>query len=157
MEICVPPSALNSPQRACWVLDRPARLEYIDVIRGDDDAIVDFHFLTKFDVKGRDIIILKDVIRSGIIEGYLMDQLREENPRSIRFACLVDRPQERKISLLADYVLFPSEEGMLVGYGMAYRGEGGNLPFIAQLSPQDLKEPFDPPTGVFRRKPNAEG
>lgn len=130
---------------------RPIRIEYIDVIRGDDEEIVDFHFVTKFRVKDKDIIILKDVVRSGIIESYLMNQLREEGPRSIRFACLVDRPQERKSSLFVDYVLFPSEEGLLVGYGMEYRGEGANFPGIAQVRTEG-DAPFDPPTGRYRIK-----
>lgn len=105
-------------------IPRSVRLEYIDVIRGGEEEIVDFHFVTPFNVRGADIIILKDVIRSGIIESYLADQLREEGPNSIRFAAIVDRPQERKSSLLVDYVLFPSEDGVLVGYGMEFAGEG---------------------------------
>jgi hypoxanthine phosphoribosyltransferase len=122
-------------------IPRPLRMEYIDVIRGgNEDEIMDFQFVTSFPVKGMDLIVLKDVIRSGVIETYLLNQLREEGPRSIRFASLVDRPQERKSSLFVDYVLFPSEEGVLVGYGMEYKGEGGNLPFIAQV-----KTPGDPP------------
>ena len=121
-------------------LPRSVRLEYIDVIRGSEEEIVDFHFVTPFNVRGADIIILKDVIRSGIIETYLADQLREEGPTSIRFAAIVDRPQERKSSLLVDYVLFPSEDGVLVGYGMEYGGEGGNFPFIAKV-----RTPGDPP------------
>lgn len=131
-------------------ISRPVRLEYIDVLRGPDEEIVDFHFVTKFPIAGKDLVILKDVIRSGIIEGYLMDQLREEKPASIRFGCLVDRPQERKVSLLVDYVLFPGEEGVLVGYGMEYRGLAGNLPYIAQVKTEGEK-PFDPPTGWIKR------
>ena len=115
-------------------LPRRVRIEYIDVIRGkDEDEIVDFHFMTRFVRKDADLIVLKDVVRSGVIETYLLNQLREEGPRSIRLASLVDRPQERKSSLVTDYVLFPSEEGILVGYGMEYQGEGGNFPFIAQI------------------------
>jgi hypoxanthine phosphoribosyltransferase len=122
-------------------IPRPLRLEYIDVIKaGNEDEISNLQFVTSFPIKGMDLIVLKDVIRSGVIETYLMTQLREEGPRSIRFASLVDRPQERKSSLFVDYVLFPSEEGVLVGYGMEYKGEGGNLPFIAQV-----KTPGDPP------------
>lgn len=131
-------------------IPRPLRLEYIDVIRaGNEDEIVDFQFVTSFPVKGMDLIVLKDVIRSGVIETWLMNHLREEGPRSIRFASLVDRPQERKSSLYVDYVLFPSEEGVLVGYGMEYRGEGGNLPFIAQV-----RTPGDPPFAAGQTNPS---
>ncbi len=132
------------------VIPRPARLEYIDVIRGGaEEEIVDFHFVTPFNVRDADLIIVKDVIRSGIIESYLADQLREERPKSIRFAAIVDRPQERKSSLLVDYVLFPSEEGVLVGYGMECRGEGGNFPFIGKVRTSE-EPPFLERTGPIR-------
>jgi hypoxanthine phosphoribosyltransferase len=131
-------------------IPRALRLEYIDVIRGgNEEEIVDFQFVTSFPVKGMDLIVLKDVIRSGVIETWLMNHLREEGPRSIRFASLVDRPQERKSSLYVDYVLFPSEEGVLVGYGMEYKGEGGNLPFIAQV-----RTPGDPPFAAGHTNPS---
>lgn len=128
-------------------VSRPCRVAYIDVIRGkDDEEIVDFHFVTRFPVRGKDLVVCKDVVRSGVIESYLLNQLREEAPRSMRFASLVDRPHERKSSLLVDYVLLPSAEGTLVGYGMEYREEGGNLPYIAQVR---TTEDFEP-TGRFR-------
>lgn len=131
-------------------LRRDVRIEYLSVLRGGGtDEIVDFHFVSRFDMKGADLVILKDVVRSGIVETYLVNQLREEGPRSIRLACVVDRPQERKSSLLADYVLFPSEEGVLVGYGMEYQGEGGNFPFIAQVRTEG-EDPFNPPTGEVK-------
>ena len=131
-------------------LSRPLRLEYIDVIKGgEEDEIKNFQFVTSFPIKDMDVIILKDVIRTGVIETYLLNQLREEGPRSIRFASLVDRPQERKSSLFVDYVLFPSEEGVLVGYGMEYKGEGGNFPFIAQV-----RTPGDPPFDAGRERPS---
>ena len=108
---------------------RPVRCEYIDVLRdGEAEKVVNYHFLAPFDVKDAHLVILKDVIRSGIVETWLLSQLREEKPRSLRFACVVDRPQERKSSLLADYVLFPSEEGVLVGYGMEYQRRRGQPP-----------------------------
>ena len=59
-----------------------------------------------------------------------LEQLLSD-PKS--FAALVDRPQERKCPLLVDYVLFPSEEGILVGYGMEYEGRWGNLPGLHVL------------------------
>lgn len=131
-------------------LRRTVRIEYIAVLRGSEaDEIVDFHFVTRFDAKGADLVVLKDVVRSGVVESYLLNQLREEGPRSIRLACLVDRPSERKSSLLTDYVLFPSEEGVLVGYGMEYKSEGGNFPFIARVRIEG-EDPFNPPTGEVR-------
>ncbi len=124
-------------------IPRSTRCEYIDVIRkGEAEEVTNLNFITSFDVKDANVVVLKDVTRSGVIETYLVNQLLELSPHSIRFAALVDRPQERKCPLLVDYVLFPSEEGILVGYGMEYQGEGGNLPFIAQVRTEG-EAPFD--------------
>jgi hypoxanthine phosphoribosyltransferase len=121
------------------------RCEYIDVLReGAQEKVVNYHFLAPFDVAGADLVVLKDVVRSGVVESWLQSQLREEKPRSIRFACVVDHPQERKSALRADYVLFPAEESILVGYGMEYDGEGGNFPFIAQVRTEG-EAPFGSP------------
>ena len=122
---------------------RKVRCEYIDVLReGAQEKVVNYHFLAPFDIVDSPLVILKDVIRSGVVESWLQSQLREEKPRSIRFACVVDHPQDRKSSLRADYVLFPAEESVLVGYGMEYDGEGGNFPFIAQVRTEG-EAPFE--------------
>lgn len=124
-------------------ITQAVRCEYIDVIKkGDGEEVTNLNFITSFDVKDTNVIVLKDVTRSGVTETYLVNQLLELSPRSIRFAALVDCPQERKCPLLVDYVLFPSEEGILVGFGMEYQGEGGNLPFIAQVRTEG-EAPFD--------------
>jgi len=133
-------------------ISKPLRIEYIDVIRkGDDEEITNLDFIASFNVQDANVVVLKDVTRSGVIETYLMNQLKELQPRSIRFAAVVDRPQERKSSLLVDYVLFPSEEGILVGYGMEYQGEGGNLPFIAQVRTEG-EPPFEAGEGSGGRR-----
>jgi hypoxanthine phosphoribosyltransferase len=124
-------------------VSRPVRCEYIDVLRdGESEKVVNYHFLAPFDVADAHLVVLKDVVRSGVVETWLQNQLREEKPRSIRFACVVDHPQERKSALRADYVLFPAEEGVLVGYGMEFMGEGGNFPFIAQVRTEG-EAPFE--------------
>ena len=131
---------------------KECRIEYVDVHRGQGGEVTALHFVRNFRAAGSDVVVLKDVVRSGITERYLHDQFREDKPRSIRFACIVDRPQERKLSFVVDYVLFPSEEGVLAGYGMEFRGEGGHYPFIAQLKTGG-EAPFDPPTGPIRISP----
>ena len=127
-------------------VSRTVRCEYIDVLReGGSGKVVSYHFLAPFDVADAHLILLKDVVRSGVVESWLQNQLREEKPRSIRFACMVDHPQERKSPLRVDYVLFPAQESVLVGYGMALQGEGGNFPFIAQVRTEG-EAPFEPAT-----------
>jgi len=117
-------------------LSRPHGFEFINVTRreaGGKESI-EIDFSTPLSVSGKEVIVLKDVVNTGVIESYLMNQLRNDGPASIRFAAIVDKPQERRSSLLVDYVLFTdSASEILVGYGMEHGGQYGQLPHIAVL------------------------
>jgi hypoxanthine phosphoribosyltransferase len=115
---------------------QPHRFEFITVARreaGGNESI-EMDFSTPLAVTGKDLLILKDVVNTGVTETYLMTQLRNDEPSSLRFAAIVDRPQERRTSLLVDYVLFTSDASeVLVGYGMEHGGRYGNLPDISSI------------------------
>lgn len=117
-------------------IERPHGFEFINVMRretGGNESI-EIDFSTPLSVAGRDILVLKDVVNTGVIETYLMNQLRVDNPASVRFAAIVDKPQERRSSILVDYVLFTSNDSdLLVGYGMEQGGRHGHLPYIASV------------------------
>lgn len=113
----------------------PIGLEYINVRRAEgSDEILQIDFATGFDVAGKPVVLLKDVVNTGVIETYLSDQLRGGGAASVRMAAIVDKPHERKTDLAVDYPLFTSEGGTFVGYGMEYRGRYGNLPYVAEIS-----------------------
>jgi hypoxanthine phosphoribosyltransferase len=109
-------------------------LEYISVRRGEGSEILQIDFATGFSVAGRPVVLLKDVVNTGVIETYLSDQLRGSGVESVRIAAIVDKPHERKTDLAVDYPLFTSEGGTFVGYGMEHRGRFGNLPYVAEIS-----------------------
>jgi hypoxanthine phosphoribosyltransferase len=118
-------------------IDRPHGFEFINVIRRDIEGkeSVEIDFATPLSLAGKEVVVLKDVINTGVIETYLMNQLRGDDPATIRFAAIIDRPHERRSSILVDYVLFnSSDHDHLVGYGMEYAGQYGHLPHIAALS-----------------------
>lgn len=115
---------------------RPHGYEFINVTRRESGGSesIEIDFSTPLSVSGKDVVILKDVVNTGVIETYLMNQLRNDDPASIRFASIVDKPQERRSSLLVDYALFTDNASeILVGYGMEHGGEHGHLPHIASL------------------------
>ena len=112
----------------------PAALEYISVRRAEGDEILQIDFATKFDLAGKAVVLLKDVVNTGVIETYLSDQLRGSGVESVRIAAIVDKPHERRTDLTVDYPLFTSEGGTFVGYGMEYRGLYGNLPYVAEIA-----------------------
>jgi hypoxanthine phosphoribosyltransferase len=112
----------------------PSALEYISVRRAEgSDEILQIDFATGFEVGGRSVVLLKDVVNTGVIETYLSDQLRASGVESVRIAAIVDKPHERKTDLAVDYALFTSEGGTFVGYGMEYRGDWGTLPYVAEI------------------------
>ena len=70
---------------------------------------------------------------TGVVENYLINQLRTMGPKSIKLACLIDKPTDRKADISVDYALFRADENIFVGYGMEYKGQYGNLPYIGMV------------------------
>ena len=79
------------------------------------------------------ILLLKDVMHSGIIESYLISQLKGRTVRHVGIACVIDMPGDRKVDLAPDFSLFVENEGHFAGYGMEYRQAHGHLPYIAKV------------------------
>jgi hypoxanthine phosphoribosyltransferase len=82
---------------------------------------------------GRDVVIVEDIIDSAATLMYLRDMLRARNPRSLRVACLLDKPHGRRGGVAVDYVGFTVPDRFLVGYGLDHAERYRNLPYIAAL------------------------
>jgi hypoxanthine phosphoribosyltransferase len=117
-------------------IDAPHGYEFINVTRRESGGSesIEIDFSTPLSIAGKDVVVLKDVVNTGIIEAYLLNQLRADGPTSVRFAAIVDKPNERRTSVLVDYALFTSQDSdLLVGYGMEQGGRFGHLPHIASF------------------------
>lgn len=113
----------------------PVGCEYINVRReGGSDEILQIDFFTGFSVAGRSLLLLKDVVNTGVIETYLIEQLRAEGAAEVRLAAIVDKRAERTTAIRADFALFTAERGVFAGYGMEYGGHFGNLPYVAEVA-----------------------
>lgn len=110
---------------------------FIDEIRDMSDTQIaqalEIDFLSHFEISGRQVYLLKDVVSTGVIESYLLGQLRQHNPADLKLVALLDRPALRTIDLKVDYTAFEVDDGVFVGYGLELDGVHGNLPFIARL------------------------
>jgi hypoxanthine phosphoribosyltransferase len=86
-------------------------------------------------VKNRDIILVEDIIDTGITSRRLMDHLKEKGPRSIKICSLLDKKTTRKpgCQIMCDYSGFVVPDRFLIGYGLDYDEKYRNLPFIATL------------------------
>lgn len=85
---------------------------------------------------GKDILIVEDILDSGLTLSYITELLRGRGPKSIRIATLLDKPERRKVDLKADYIGFTVPDEFVVGYGLDYDEKYRNLPYIGILKPE---------------------
>lgn len=84
-------------------------------------------------LEGRHVIIVEDIVDTGLTLTYLQDILRARSPKSLRTACLLSKPSRRQIDVKVDYIGFTIEDRFVVGYGLDYAEKYRNLGYIAVL------------------------
>jgi hypoxanthine phosphoribosyltransferase len=92
------------------------------------------------ELAGYDVLIVEDVLDSGMTLNYLINILRERHPHSIKVATLLDKPSRRIKDFELDYCGFVIPDEFVVGYGLDYNEKYRNLPYIGVLSPEKVKE-----------------
>lgn len=85
------------------------------------------------DIRGYDVLIVEDILDSGMTLNYLMDLLYARNPNSIRICTLFDKPERRKVDIYPDYRGLEVPDEFIVGYGLDYAEKYRNLPFVGVL------------------------
>lgn len=85
------------------------------------------------DIEGKNVIIVEDILDSGLTLSYLVKYLWNRNPESIRIVTLLDKPSGRKADIEADYSGFKIPDGFIVGYGLDYAEKYRNLPYVGLL------------------------
>ena len=86
-------------------------------------------------LSGYDIVIVEDILDSGKTLNYLMELLRDRNPRSLQICTLFDKPERREVDVEAAYVGSVIPDAFIVGYGLDYDEKYRNLPFVGVLKP----------------------
>ncbi|HET7217446.1 MAG TPA: hypoxanthine phosphoribosyltransferase [Vicinamibacterales bacterium] len=84
-------------------------------------------------LEGRHVIIVEDIVDTGLTLTYLQDILRARAPRSLKTACLLSKPSRRRVQVAVDYIGFTIEDRFVVGYGLDYAEKYRNLSHIAIL------------------------
>lgn len=87
-------------------------------------------------IEDKDVLIVEDILDSGMTLSYLVSILRERKPRSLRVATLLDKPERRKVDMKPDYTCFTIPDAFVVGYGLDYDERYRNLPYVGILSPR---------------------
>ncbi len=85
---------------------------------------------------GKDVLIVEDILDTGVTLSKLKPMLELRNPNSIRICTILDKPSRRKADITADYQGFAVPDEFVVGYGLDYNEKYRNLPFVGVLKPQ---------------------
>ena len=92
-------------------------------------------------IDGRDVLIVEDIIDTGLTLNYLIRYLRGKNPASLRICTLLDKPARRLVDIPVDYTGFTIPDQFVIGYGLDYGELYRNLRFVGVLRPEVYTDP----------------
>ncbi len=92
------------------------------------------------DVLGKDVLVVEDIVDSGLTLSYIQKALDERGASSVRLVTLLDKPDRRKVDLSVDYACFTIPNEFVVGYGLDFQERYRNLPFVGVLHPRFYEE-----------------
>ncbi|HPC86278.1 MAG TPA: hypoxanthine phosphoribosyltransferase [Smithellaceae bacterium] len=87
------------------------------------------------DIAGRDVLVVEDILDSGLTLRHIVDVLKLRNPRSVKVCAFLDKRKRRRVHFEADYVGFTMEDGFVVGYGLDFNEQYRFLPGVYVLDP----------------------
>ena len=90
---------------------------------------------------GRDVVIVEDIVDTGLTLTCLQGILRARNPRTLRTACLLSKPSRRRVDVRIDYTGFSIDDRFVVGYGLDWAGSYRNLPYLAVIETSTARTP----------------
>ncbi len=128
-------------------LNLPLRLDFIGVSSyglGTESGELVFTKELRLDVRGRDVLLVDDILDTGNTLSRVLPKLRALKPRRIKTCVLLDKPERRQKKVRADYIGFTIPDVFVVGYGLDFAERYRNLPFVGVLHPQIYKEPSQP-------------
>lgn len=88
------------------------------------------------DIAGKDILIVEDIVDTGLTLSYLVEYLKSRNARNVKICTLLEKPDRRKAEVDLEYVGFHIPDEFVVGYGLDYAELYRNLPFVCVLKPE---------------------
>lgn len=110
----------------------PLRVDFITVTTTGNEQVKIVGDLTE-EIRGKDVLLVEDIVDSGHTVEYLRRTLLARRPKSLRVCTLLDKRERRKVEVTVDYVGFAVPDKYVVGYGLDYDNRYRNLPYIAVL------------------------
>jgi len=91
------------------------------------------------EIEGRHVVVVEDIVDSGLTLQYLLDVLERRNPASLRVVALLKKEKADAIDVQVDLIGFTIPDEFVIGYGLDYAGEYRNLPYVAVLDPSAIR------------------
>lgn len=129
--VCVLKGACSFMTDLCRQIDLPLTLDYIAVSSygAATKTSGEVRLIKDLDqgLEGKDLIVVEDIVDTGLTLNYLINLLRNRGPRSVKVASLLSKPSRRLVQVQADYIGFEIEDRFVVGYGLDYNEKYRNL------------------------------
>ena len=137
--ICILKGAVHFFADLSREIDCPVEMEFMGISSYGNAAktsgIVRISKDVDVSITGRHVLIVEDIMDSGLTLNHLTNMLRSRQPASLRIACLLDKPDRRECDIMLDYRGFIIPNHFVVGYGLDYAGKYRNLKYVGVLKP----------------------
>lgn len=120
-------------------IDVPCEIEFIGVSSYEgmhSSGHVRINYDLSVDIEGKHVLLVEDIIDTGNTIDYLMKTLEVRQPKSLKVACLLSKPEAHQIKLAIDYTGFEISKEFVIGYGLDLNGLYRNLPDLMQMLPK---------------------
>lgn len=115
-------------------LDLPLEYDFIQIAyHGDGEGSVRLAKDLETDIRGKHVLVLEEIMRTGLTTNYMIQELEQKSPTSLRLAVLFHNEDQLLMGLEPDFVGFSIDWDELCGYGMDCQGQGRNLPYVCTL------------------------
>ena len=115
-------------------IDLPLRIDFVGTRSygegSESSGVVQITQDLSRPIEGEDVLIIEDIVDTGLTIAYLVDMMRVRNPRSVKVCSLLHKPARAKIEVKIDYLGFTIEDHFVVGYGLDFAEKYRNLPYI---------------------------
>jgi len=113
---------------------QPVTVDFIiasSYIKTTSTGEVKVYYDIKEDIRGKDVLLIDDIIDTGISLNFLLERIRGESPESLKVCAFLNKKERRTVDVPIDYVGFDIPNDFVVGYGLDYENQFRNLPYIA--------------------------
>lgn len=118
----------------------PVVLDYVAISSyggaTSSSGVVRFQKDVEEDLAGRHVLIVEDIVDTGLTLHYLVQTLQLRNPKSLKICCLISKPARRKVEVNPDYLCFTIEDRFIIGCGMDYQESYRNLDYVGIMRPE---------------------